>query len=89
MMDLGLPDMDGYQVTTKIHQWQKQNQHPVSLIVALSAHLSESERKRCLAAGMMRAYEKPLQREAAEELLQLVKNHPIENTHQGNRHASH
>ncbi len=90
LMDLGLPDLDGYQVTLKIHQWQQENQHPISWVVALSAHLGEAERKRCLAAGMIRAYEKPLQREAAQELLDLIKaNPPTHNTDKGNRHASH
>ena len=89
-MDLGLPDLDGYQVTLKIHQWQQENQHPISWVVALSAHLGEAERKRCFAAGMIRAYEKPLQREAAQELLDLIKNNPsTKNTDKGNRHASH
>ena len=88
MMDLGLPDQDGYQVTTTIHQWQRQHQHPVSLVVALSAHLGEVERQRCLAVGMMRAYEKPLQRKAAEELLRLV-NDQGKNNDKGKHYASH
>ncbi len=90
VMDLGLPELDGYQVTLKIHQWQQENQHPISWVVALSAHLGEAEHKRCFAAGMIRAYEKPLQREAAQELLDLIKsNPPTHNTDKGNRHASH
>ena len=51
VMDLGLPDLDGYQVTLKIHQWQQENQHSISWVAALSAHLGEAERKRCFAAG--------------------------------------
>jgi two-component system, OmpR family, aerobic respiration control sensor histidine kinase ArcB len=100
-MDLGLPDQDGYEVTTKIHRWQRQNQHPPSLIVALSAHLGEAERQRCLSVGMIRAYEKPLTRDAAAELVELIKKHidtekmnpsSQESGHsnrKGNRHASH
>ena len=72
LMDLGLPDQDGYQVTTAIHHWQRQHQRPLSVVVALSAHLGAAEKKRCLMAGMIKAYEKPLKREAAQELLALA-----------------
>jgi two-component system, OmpR family, aerobic respiration control sensor histidine kinase ArcB len=88
LMDLGLPDQDGYQVTVAVHQWQQQHQHPVSLVAALSAHLSEDERKRCLAAGMIRAYVKPLQRKDADELLRLV-NDQNKNNDIGKHYASH
>lgn len=90
MMDLGLPEVDGYEVTTKIHQWQREHQHPLSLVVALSAHLGEAERKRCLALGMIRAYEKPLKRETAIELLALMQSPPNSKTYpRGKRHAAH
>ncbi len=75
LMDLGLPDQDGFSVTTKIHQWQQAHERPLSLVIALSAHLGEAERRRCLSVGMIRAYEKPLTRETAEEILAFVKNH--------------
>ena len=97
-MDLGLPDQDGFEVTTKIHQWQRAHERPLSLVVALSAHLGKAERRRCSEVGMIGAYEKPLNRETAAELLKLVKNHsntekadPISHhsAHKGNHHASH
>ena len=88
LMDLGLPDQDAYQVTTAIHNWQRQHQRQPSLVIALSAHLGEEERKRCLAVGMINAYEKPLKREDAQELLALAQAHiALEN--KGNRHVSH
>ncbi len=98
LMDLGLPDQDGYQVTTAIHHWQLQHQRQPSLVVALSAHLGEEEKKHCLAVGMTKAYEKPLKREDAQELLALAQAHiSLENKHKpsitsknkGNRHVSH
>lgn len=97
-MDLGLPDLDGFEVTTKIHQWQRAHEQPLSLVVALSAHLGKVERHRCSEVGMIGAYEKPLNRETAEELLTLIKNSsdtekadPVSHrsTHKGNHHASH
>ena len=72
IMDLGLPGQDGYEVTKEIHQWQRENNRQLSLVVALSAHLGKAERQRCLSIGMIGAYEKPLSRESAEELLRLV-----------------
>ncbi len=88
LMDLGLPDQDGYQVTVAIHQWQQQHQHPVSLVAALSAHLGEAERQRCLTVGMISAYVKPLQQKDAEELLRLVNDQSKKND-KGKRYASH
>ncbi len=88
MMDLGLPDIDGYNATTAIHDWQTDQQQPLSLVVALSAHLGEAERKRCLEVGMIRAYEKPLKRETATELLALVQSN-LKNPPGGQRDATH
>lgn len=75
IMDLGLPDHDGYDVTAQIHQWQQDHQQPLSLVVAVSAHLGETEHQRCLSVGMIRAYVKPLTQEIAEALLILAKNY--------------
>jgi len=49
LMDLQMPEMDGYQATTKIRAEPRFANLP---IVAMTAHATIEERQRCLAAGM-------------------------------------
>jgi two-component system, OmpR family, aerobic respiration control sensor histidine kinase ArcB len=76
VMDLGLPDQDGCVVAKAIRSWQQQHQRPVSLIVALSAHLDEEVRQRCLAAGMVDTFVKPLDAQKVQEISNLLKTTP-------------
>ena len=73
IMDLGLPDQDGYIVAKEIRSWQQQNQRPISIIVALSAHLDEEIHQRCLAAGMIKTFVKPLDVQNVQEISSLLK----------------
>lgn len=52
-MDCQLPDLDGYEVTRRLRQ-QEQEQAALirTPVVALTAHVLETERQKCLAAGM-------------------------------------
>ena len=57
LMDLQMPEMDGYQATTKIRSdWRFVNLP----IVAMTAHATIEERQRCLAAGMIDHIAKPI-----------------------------
>ena len=73
VMDLGLPDQDGCAVAKEIRSWQQQQHRPVSIIVALSAHLDEEIRQRCLAAGMASAFVKPLDAQTVQAIADLLK----------------
>jgi two-component system, OmpR family, aerobic respiration control sensor histidine kinase ArcB len=73
VMDLGLPDQDGCTVAKKIQSWQQQNHRSTSIIVALSAHLDEEIRQRCLSIGMAKAFEKPLDAQKIQEISNLLK----------------
>lgn len=72
VMDIGLPDQDGCVVAIQIRSWQQDNHRPISIIVALSAHLDEEGRQRCLAAGMVSAFLKPLDVEKVREISDLL-----------------
>ena len=72
-MDLGLPDQDGCIVAKEIRSWQQQNQRPVSIIVALSAHLDEENHECCLEAGMVKTFIKPLDVQKVQEISNLLK----------------
>jgi two-component system sensor histidine kinase/response regulator len=57
LMDLQMPEMDGYQATAKL----RANQRLASLpIIAMTAHATIEERQRCLAAGMNDHVAKPI-----------------------------
>lgn len=57
LMDLQMPEMDGYQATTKIRSDSRFSQLP---IIAMTAHATIEERQRCLAAGMNDHIAKPI-----------------------------
>jgi CheY-like chemotaxis protein len=68
LMDLGLPDMTGDQVTIKIREREGNNK---SLpIIALTAHVFHSDKKRCLAAGMNGFLGKPIEYAELQQSLQ-------------------
>jgi len=57
LMDLQMPEMDGYQATTKIRADPRFSLLP---IVAMTAHATIEERQRCLAVGMNDHISKPI-----------------------------
>ena len=57
LMDLQMPEMDGYQATAKIRSDARFSTLP---IIAMTAHATMEERQRCLAAGMNDHVSKPI-----------------------------
>jgi len=57
LMDLQMPEMDGYQATAKLRSEPRLAALP---IVAMTAHATAEERQRCLAAGMNDHVAKPI-----------------------------
>ncbi|WP_374336617.1 response regulator [Leeia sp.] len=57
LMDVQMPEMDGIEATQRIRQHLNAEQLP---IVAMTAHAMESERQRCLDAGMNDHLAKPI-----------------------------
>ena len=57
LMDLQMPEMDGFQATTRIRSDSRFARLP---IVAMTAHATIEERQRCLAAGMNDHIAKPI-----------------------------
>lgn len=67
-MDIGLPDMDGYQVTHHIRVKEiAKNRH--TPIIALTAHVGAEDKQRCIEAGMNAVLSKPLSNKSCHEIL--------------------
>ena len=68
LMDVQMPEMDGLAATTAIRGWEKERGYRTP-IVALTAHAMKGDRERCMAAGMDRFVNKPVD---ADKLMGVV-----------------
>lgn len=69
-MDCQMPDMDGYETTEIIRDYEKKHSNVQTPIIALTANATKRDRDRCFAVGMNDYLSKPLKTEDIKTVLQ-------------------
>jgi CheY-like chemotaxis protein len=59
-MDCQMPEMDGFDATRAIRDWERETRRPRLPIVALTAGAFQEDRDHCLAVGMDDFLAKPI-----------------------------
>jgi CheY-like chemotaxis protein len=79
LMDIQMPEMDGYQTAAAIRE--RESHLRIRLpIIAMTAHALERDQERCLAAGMDAYMSKPIHVEKLFQLIdQVAVPHPVLN----------
>jgi len=73
LMDLGLPDIDGFKVTENIRK--SQGKSCLTQIFALTAHLSDDYKQKAQVVGMSGFMQKPLTVEEVKHVLERLAPH--------------
>lgn len=78
LMDIQMPVMDGFEATRRIRAREQETGAPRTPIVAVTAHVLEEEKHRCLCMGMDAFVGKPIRRaEFIETVEGIVKAEPV------------
>jgi signal transduction histidine kinase/DNA-binding response OmpR family regulator len=69
LMDVQMPDMDGYEVTRRIRAADSSVLNPKVPVIAMTAHVQDRDRDACLAAGMNDFISKPVRMDGLSGIL--------------------
>jgi len=74
LMDIQMPEMDGYQATRAIRKWEKTNHIPHTPIIAMTAYAHDDDVQKCLEAGTDCHIAKPVKKSVLFDQLWLLSN---------------
>jgi CheY-like chemotaxis protein len=69
LMDVQMPEMDGFAATREIRRREQGGQEHVS-VIAMTAHAMKGDRESCLEAGMDDYLAKPINREELQQVIE-------------------
>jgi CheY-like chemotaxis protein len=69
LMDVHMPEMDGYEATETIRRWEQEERRPRTPIVALTAHAMKQDVERSRLAGCDEHVTKPVRKQTLLDLL--------------------
>ncbi|OQW33477.1 MAG: hypothetical protein A4E19_03520 [Nitrospira sp. SG-bin1] len=69
LMDCQMPEMDGFEATRVIREWEQSHSKAARPIIALTAHATPGDREQCLASGMNDYISKPFSMEHLKTVL--------------------
>lgn len=69
-MDCQMPEVDGYEATKIIRNWEIKNNKPHTTIVAITANALKGDKEKCLNVGMDDYISKPLTKDVLEFMLE-------------------
>jgi CheY-like chemotaxis protein len=68
-LDIGLPDINGYEVAKRIRAYEEEYQRKPVHIVAITAHIYDSDKAECFAAGINDFISKPISKDSLHRVL--------------------
>ncbi len=68
IMDCQMPDLDGYEATRRIREFESSDRR--TPIVAMTAYAMRGDRERCMTAGMDDYYSKPV---TGDEFIEMIR----------------
>ncbi len=68
-MDCQMPEMDGFEATKEIRNFQKRNNAAHTPIIAFTANAMKTDKEKCLQAGMDDYISKPVNQESLQNIL--------------------
>jgi len=75
LMDLGMPELGGVEVTKLLREYERKNNYPRTKVIALTAYADEDNRRKCREAGMDGFVTKPFkEQELIDEIQRAVKS---------------
>ncbi|MBF0582681.1 MAG: PAS domain S-box protein [Magnetococcales bacterium] len=72
LMDIQMPNMDGYAATRTIRQWEREEKREPLIIMALSAHVSVDRMEESLTAGCDGHLAKPIKKQTLLDAIQRI-----------------